>query len=125
MTATIEGLGQLAIIVADVPRALHFYREVLGLSFLFQPSEQLAFLQCGPTRIMLSTPQGAGEVGKNSIPYFKTDALLEFYHNVTGRGAEAERAPELTAKMPDHELWIAFIKDPDGNHIGLMEEKRS
>ena len=34
------------------------------------------------------------------------------------------RIPQLAAKMPDHELWTGFVRDPDGNLIGLMEEKR-
>ena len=124
MDNTIIGLGQLAITVKDVQLALPFYTQVLGLEFLFAPTEQLAFVQCGATRLMLSTPQGAGEVGKNSIPYFQTRAIEEFYASALERGALAERAPQLAAQMPDHQLWIAFLKDPDGNLIGLMEEKR-
>jgi methylmalonyl-CoA/ethylmalonyl-CoA epimerase len=31
----------------------------------------------------------------------------------------------LAAKMPDHELWLGFLRDPDGNLVGLMEEKRT
>lgn len=124
MDHTITGLGQLGITVKDVQLALPFYTEVLGLEFLFAPAEQLAFVQCGATRLMLSTPQGAGEVGKNSIPYFQTTEIEQFYATALQRGAVGERAPALAAQMPDHQLWIAFLKDPDGNLIGLMEEKR-
>ena len=35
-----------------------------------------------------------------------------------------ERAPQLAAKMHDHELWIGFLRDPDGNLLALMEERR-
>jgi methylmalonyl-CoA/ethylmalonyl-CoA epimerase len=28
------------------------------------------------------------------------------------------------AKMPDHELWMAFFRDPDGNLLALMSEVR-
>ena len=120
----IIGLGQLAITVKDVQRSLPFYTEVLGLQFLFAPTEQLAFMQCGDTRLMLSQPQGAGEIGKNSIPYFKTTDIEQFYATALELGAHGERAPQLAAQMPDHQLWIGFLKDPDGNLIGLMEEKR-
>ena len=65
-------LGQLAITVSDVPKALEFYRDAIGLQFLFSPSDNLAFLAAGETRLMLSTPQGAGTVGANSTAYFKT-----------------------------------------------------
>lgn len=104
--------------------ALPFYTQVLGLQFLFAPIEQLAFVQCGDTRLMLSQPQGAGDIGKNSIPYFKTTEIEQFYATALQHGAFAERAPQLAAQMPDHQLWIGFLKDPDGNLIGLMEEKR-
>jgi len=124
MTSGITELGQLAVTVENVKESLHFYKDVLGLDFLFSPSENLAFLQCGPTRIMLSTPQGAGEVGKNSIPYFKVSGIETFYNNAITQGAVKEREPQLAAQMPDHELWIGFLKDPDGNLVGIMEEKR-
>jgi hypothetical protein len=80
-------------------------------------------LGCGGTRIMLSTPQGFGEVGKNSIPYFKLSGLEDFFAGAVSKGALVEREPHLIAKMPDHDLWIGFLKDPDGNLVGLMEEK--
>lgn len=124
MKSKITGLGQLAITVASVQRSLEFYRDVLGLEFLFSPAENLAFLKCGPTRIMLSTPQGAGEVGKNSIPYFKVSNIEAFFTAAVASGADQEHGPQLTARMPDHELWIGFLKDPDENLVGIMEEKR-
>lgn len=117
-------LGQVAITVSNVQAALSFYRDALGLEFLFAPSDNLAFLQSGETRIMLTTPQGAGEIGKNSILYFKANNIEARYNDILSKGASGEREPELAAQMPDHELWIGFVKDPDGNLIGLMEEKR-
>ncbi|WP_223670779.1 VOC family protein [Kangiella shandongensis] len=117
-------LGQVAITVSNIQSALSFYRDALGLEFLFAPSDNLAFLQSGDTRIMLTKPQGAGEVGKNSILYFYASDIEARYKDIVSKGASGEREPELAAQMPDHELWIGFIKDPDGNLIGLMEEKR-
>lgn len=124
MTLRDAELGQIALTVSDVPKALAFYRDVLGLRFLFAPSDTLAFLAVGPVRLMLSTPQGAGAVGANSILYFKVDDVAGTYDRVVAAGATAERAPQLAAKLPDHELWIGFVRDPDGNLVGLMEEKR-
>jgi predicted enzyme related to lactoylglutathione lyase len=117
-------IGQIAITVSDVSKALPFYRDVLGLTFLFSPGPNLAFLSAGKVRIMLSTPQGAGAVGQNSILYFKVTDIVAAHAAIVGRGATNERAPQIAAKMPDHELWLAFIRDPDGNLIGLMEERR-
>lgn len=117
-------IRQIAITVRDVSVALPFYRDILGLTFLFSPAPSLAFLQAGTVRIMLSTPQGAGTVGHNSLLYFNVTDIVSTHASIIGRGATNERAPQLAAKMPDHELWTAFIRDPDGNLVGLMEEKR-
>jgi predicted enzyme related to lactoylglutathione lyase len=124
MTQQLSEIGQIAITVSDVGTALPFYRDVLGLRFLFSPAPTLAFLAAGSIRIMLSTPQGAGTVGANSTLYFKVENISEVFAAVVARGAVLERAPQLAAKMPDHELWIGFVRDPDLNLIGLMEEKR-
>lgn len=123
-TPALFDLGQIALTVSDVTKATAFYRDVLGLKFLFSAGPNLAFLQIGATRLMLTTPQGHGEVGKNSILYFKTTDLVATHAAIVARGAKNERAPALTAKMPDHELWIGFVRDPDDNLVGLMEEKR-
>ncbi len=117
-------IGQIALVVSDVAKATAFYRDVLGLKFLFPAGPNLAFLAAGPVRIMLSTPQGHGEAGKNSILYYKVTDVVAFHATLLARGATNERAPQLTARMPDHELWIGFVRDPDGNLVGLMEEKR-
>jgi predicted enzyme related to lactoylglutathione lyase len=117
-------IGQIAITVSDVAKVLPFYRDILGLTFLFSPGPNLAFLSAGSVRIMLSTPQGAGAAGANSILYFKVANIVTAHSAMVEKGATSERAPQLTAKMPDHELWIGFLRDPEGNLVGLMEEKR-
>jgi predicted enzyme related to lactoylglutathione lyase len=117
-------IRQIAITVSDVGKVLPFYRDVLGLKFLFSPGPNLAFLEAGSVRLMLTTPQGAGNVGQNSILYFKVSDIVATHSAIVNRGAKNERAPMLAAKMPDHELWIGFVRDPDGNLVGLMEEKR-
>ncbi|HEX9781950.1 MAG TPA: VOC family protein [Opitutaceae bacterium] len=118
-------IGQIAITVSDVEKARIFYRDVLGLKFLFDAGPDLAFLAAGSVRIMLTKPEGGGAVEKNSILYFKTAGLAATHAAILSRGAANERAPALVAKMPDHELWMAFVRDPDGNLVGLMEERRS
>lgn len=120
----LSALGQIAVIVSDVEKALAFYRDALGLEFLFGAGPELAFLNAGGIRLMLSTPQGAGSVGNNSILYFKVTDIEAVYVTIVERGAVSERKPQLVTKLPDHELWIGFLRDPDGNLVGLMEEKR-
>ena len=120
----ISHIGQIGITVSDVSKVLPFYKDVLRLDFLFEAGPNLAFLQSADTRIMLSTALGSTtEPGKNSILYFKVEDIEQSYEAMVQRGGTAERGPELAATMPDHELWLAFLRDPDENLVGLMEEK--
>lgn len=119
-----SAVAQIAITVRDVDEALPFYRDALGLEFLFRPNPDLAFFSAGDVRIMLTTPQGAGGVGHNSIIYFRVGDVDSAHEAIVRRGATSERAPQLTARMDDHELWTSFLRDPDGNLVGLMEERR-
>lgn len=116
-------IRQIAVTVADVDEALAFYRDVLGLRFLFAPAPSLAFLAAGDVRLMLTTPQGAGAVGENSVLYFQVSDAAAAHEAIVGRGATDERGAQRTAEMEDHELWTAFVRDPEGNLIGLMEER--
>ena len=123
-TLSISGIRQIAVTVSNVDDALGFYRDVLGLAFLFRAGPDLAFLEAGDIRLMLSTPQGAGAVGANSVIYFSVTDIVDTYTSFVERGATEERAPQLAAKMHDYELWIGFLRDPDGNLLALMEERR-
>jgi predicted enzyme related to lactoylglutathione lyase len=121
---SVGDIGQVAVTVSDVASARQFYGEVLGLRFLFDAGPNLAFLAAGPVRIMLATPQGAGAVGQNSILYFRVHDVESAYQSLCERGATADSKPALVAKMSDHDLWLAFVRDPDGNLVGQMEERR-
>jgi predicted enzyme related to lactoylglutathione lyase len=121
---TLSEIGQIALVVSDVAQATTFYRDVLGLKFLFSAGPNLAFFAAGSVRLMLTKPEGKDEAGKNSILYFKVTDLASTHAAILARGAKNEREPALVAKMPDHELWMAFVRDPDGNRIGLMSEVR-
>jgi catechol 2,3-dioxygenase-like lactoylglutathione lyase family enzyme len=120
----LSAIRQIAITVSDVERALAFYRDVLGLEFLFRPAPDSAFLDAGGIRLMLSTPQGAGEAGRNSILYFEVSDIGSDHASLVEGGATNERGPARTATMPDHELRTVLLRDPDGNLVGLLEEKR-
>lgn len=120
----LSDIRQIAVTVGNVDAALGFYRDVLGLAFLFRAGPDLAFLDAGGIRIMLSTPQGSGAVGANSILYFKVSDIGATHAALVARGATNERVPQFAEKMPDHELWTGFLRDPDGNLVGLMEEKK-
>jgi catechol 2,3-dioxygenase-like lactoylglutathione lyase family enzyme len=119
----LSAIRQIAMTVSDVDKALAFYRDVLGLTFLFSAGPNLAFLDAAGTRIVLTTPQCLGAVGHNSVLYFKVSDIAALHAALMEGGAKEERAPQLAAKMLDHELWTGFLRDPAGHLVGLMEEK--
>lgn len=119
-----ERIGQIALPVADVERAVAFYRDVLGLRFLFQAPPGLGFFDCGGVRLMLDATGGAEAAGSGSAVYYVVPDLREGFDALRSRGAAFERDPHLVARMPDHELWMAFLRDPDGNLLALMSEVR-
>jgi predicted enzyme related to lactoylglutathione lyase len=123
-SVTLSTIRQIAMTVSNVESAVAFYQGILGLELLFRAGPNLAFLNADGVRIMLSTPQGAGTIGSNSILYFKVEDIVAAHQSLVEKGAENERTPALAAKMPDHDLWTGFLRDPDGNLVGLMEEKR-
>lgn len=117
-------IGQIAIPVSNLERAVEFYRDVLGIRFLFQAPPGLAFFDCGGVRLLLDVPAKVQPNQNASIIYYKVDELPSAVETLKSRGVSFEQEPELVAKMPDHELWMAFLKDPDGNMLALMWEKR-
>lgn len=120
----LESIGQIAVNVKDTARARAFYRDVLGLRHLFDAGPGLAFFQCGGVRLMLSPPSGREHDHPGSIIYYKVADLAATHAAMAAKGAAFEQAPHLVATMPDHELWMAFLRDSEGNLLALMEEKR-
>lgn len=122
-SAPIGAIGQIGVAVSDIARSTEFYRDALGLPLLFEAGG-MAFFDCGGVRLMLSPPTAPGQVENASILYFRVPDLRSAYNELQDRGVVFARSPELVARMPDHELWLAFFKDPDGHILALMSEVR-
>jgi methylmalonyl-CoA/ethylmalonyl-CoA epimerase len=105
--------------------AIAFYRDVLGMRFLFQAPPGLGFFDCAGVRLMLDGPAGAQAGAHGSVLYYKVPDLPAAFATLSARGVIFEGKPHLIAKMPDHELWMAFFRDPDGNLLALMSEVRA
>ncbi|HEY1262669.1 MAG TPA: VOC family protein [Terriglobales bacterium] len=117
----ISGLGQIAINVHDPERATAFYRDVLGLPFLFQAGA-LSFFDCGGVRLMLSRAEKPEFDHPSSILYFTVPDIHAAYRRLAEAGASLEGEPHLIAKMPAHDLWMTFFRDSESNFLGLMSE---
>ena len=117
----LDHIGQIAVPVSDVERAITFYRDVLGMRFLFQTPPGLGFFDCGGVRLMLDGP-AAAQAGQSSVVYYKVVDIHATFQTLASRGLAFEADPHLIAKLPDHELWMAFFRDPDTNLLALMSE---
>jgi methylmalonyl-CoA/ethylmalonyl-CoA epimerase len=116
-------IGQIAINVQNLDRAVAFYRDILGMTVLFQVPN-LAFFDCAGVRLMLGIPERPESAHPASILYYTVGDLQAAYDTLTARGATFIDQPHLIARMPDHELWMAFLNDTEGNTLGLMSEVR-
>ena len=115
-------IGQIAIVCKDVARARDFYRDALGLRHLFDAGPNLSFFDCGGTRLMLSTQEG--EPTGTSVLYYLVPDIDAAKRDLVAKGVKFIDEPHMIAKMPDHELWLGEFRDPEGNVLALMEERR-
>lgn len=117
-----DKIGQIALTVTDLARAKDFYQNTLGMRFLFDAGT-MAFFQCGEIRLLIGLAEKEAPRG-GTILYFKVGDIHAVHENLRARAVEFVDAPHLIAKMPDHDLWMTFLKDPDGNVLGVMSEVR-
>ena len=113
-------IGQIGITVTHVDRAITFYRDSLGMKLLFQVPN-MGFFDCAGVRLMLSVSERPAE-SYSSIIYFKVPDIQAEYQTLSSRGVPFEGEPHLIARMPDHDLWMVFFRDPDRNLLALMCE---
>lgn len=118
-----SAIGQIAIVVQDVDRAVAYYRDRLGLPLLFQAPPGLAFFQAGGTRLMLSRPESAEFDHPASVLYFKVDDVNATHRQLSGRGVEFVDQPHVVHRTDQMELWMTFFKDGEGNTFALMAER--
>ncbi|MGE5231046.1 MAG: VOC family protein [Deltaproteobacteria bacterium] len=117
-------IGQIAVIVRDLDRAVRFYRDTLGLALLFQAPPALAFFDCGGVRLMLTPPEGPEQGGGTSVLYYVVEDIAGAHAALAARGVEFLNPPRVIARMPDHDLWMAAFRDSEGNLLELMCEVR-
>ena len=117
-------VGQIGITVSDLEKAVAFYRDALGMKHLFNAPPAMAFFAAGHVRLMLSSAETPDSERFTCALYFKVADIQAARDSLAARGVAFEIQPHRLAKMSDHELWMAFFRDPDRNLLALMCEKR-
>jgi methylmalonyl-CoA/ethylmalonyl-CoA epimerase len=116
-------IGQLSMNARDIARATAFYRDTLGMRFLFSAGS-MSFFDCNGVRLMLGVASSPEYDHPGSVLYFKVDDIAAAHAGLVDRQVHFKRAPHLVARMPDHQLWMAFFDDTEGNTLALMSEVR-
>src|SRR5260221_13009373 len=103
-SADISGLAQIALTVSDVAQSTPFYRDAVGLRFLFAGGPSLACFDIGGVRLMLAPPEGRFTAGVSSVPYLGVGGNPPAHSAMKSRGAQFATDPELIAQSPGHDL---------------------
>ena len=116
-------LGQVHVSVTDVERSVAFYRDVLGIPHLFTvPGQPMAFFASGPVRLYLGVPETA-EFTSRCVLYFTVEDIDAEVDRLTGLDVEFGDRPHVVHRDGATELWMAGLRDPDGHHVILMQER--
>ena len=118
---SLSRIGQIAVRVRDVDRAISFYRDVLGIPFLFRAGN-LAFFDCAGVRLFLGVPEDPEFDHPSSTIYFTVDDIRQSHSTLLQRGVTFRSEPHLIARLADREVWMAFFLDSEGNTLALLSE---
>jgi methylmalonyl-CoA/ethylmalonyl-CoA epimerase len=121
MRVDLSRVGQVALSVADADRAEAFYEGVLGLRKLYRFGD-LVFFDCAGLRLMIAKAEDPADVARASTLYLRCADMALAVAELKQRGVEFVGEPHLIAPMEDHDLWMAFFRDPDDHLLALMQE---
>lgn len=118
-------LVQVAQRAVDLPRATAFYTDLLGVQprATYDPPG-LVFFDLQGVRLLLET--GA----PSALLYLAVTDIEGTVQRLRGAGVRIETAPHVifghdddTLGPPDTDEWMAFVKDSEGNLVGLVEQR--
>jgi methylmalonyl-CoA/ethylmalonyl-CoA epimerase len=118
-------VGQLMIPVDDFDRGVSFYRDTLGLPFLFAAPPQMAFFTCGAVRILVGVMPAGHAPQRGSTIYFRIEDIQGTCSSLKASGVRFLAEPHVVHRTPTSALWLAEFTDPDGNQLALMSEVTS
>ena len=115
-------IAQLMIPVDDLDRGVSFYRDVLGIPFLFSAPPQMAFFMCGSVRLLVGVMPAGQRAQRGSAIYFKVPDIQAAYSSLSAKGVAFAALPHVVNRTPKSELWLSEFTDPDGNQLALMAD---
>ena len=122
LSPRLERIGQIAVNAHDIERATAFYRDVLGLGFLF-PAGTMAFFDCGGVWLMLGIASSPDFDHPSSVLYFDVADIDATHRTLAARGVEFTSRPHLVHRDSTRHLYLAFFRDSEGNTLALRTWK--
>lgn len=120
-TIHLDTICQIALTVDDLSKAKAFYRDTLGMQFLFDAGA-MTFFQCGSVRLLIGAGEQGSATGHGTILYFRVADIHGAHAALHAKGVTFLQEPHVVARMQTHDLWLAEFKDPAGNPLALMSE---
>jgi len=115
-------IGQVLIPIENFDRGVAFYRDTLGLPFLFAAPPQMAFFMCGSVRLLVGVTPPGQKAQRGSAVYFQVKDIQGVYASLNAQGVHFLAEPHVVNRTPKSELWLAEFNDPDGNPLALMSD---
>ncbi len=113
---------QVLVPIEDYDRGMAFYRDILGIPFLFAAPPQMAFFVCGSVRLLVGVMPPGQNARCGSVIYFQVSDIQAVFSTLRLAGVAFVSNPHMINRSPKSELWLAEFNDPDGNHLALMSE---
>jgi methylmalonyl-CoA/ethylmalonyl-CoA epimerase len=113
-------VAQVMIPVDNLERGVAFYRDTLGLPFLFIAPPQMAFFQCGGVRLLVGVLPADQTPQRGSAIYFQVQDIQDVFQTLSARGVQFRASPHVVHRTAQMELWLAEFRDADGNQLALM-----
>ena len=118
----LSSIGQIHVGVRDIERAVGFYRDVLGMTLLFEvPEQEMAFFDCAGIRLYLGRADDP-DLPSNPLIYYRVNDINSAWRTLFDKGVEFQNEPHIVHKTPEYELWMTGFRDTEGNFIHLMSE---
>jgi catechol 2,3-dioxygenase-like lactoylglutathione lyase family enzyme len=113
-------LQQVALTTSDLPRAIRFYRDTLGLPLMFE-TNGMAFFDVAGMRLMIAQDK-LRPINKRptSILYFDAPEFEVSLLNLKATGVPFEGSVETVQRTAQGDLKLQQFKDPDGNALAIM-----
>lgn len=115
----VKDVAFFAYSVKDVPRAVAFYRDVIGLRPGQSFGDHWVEFDVGSTTFGIGdgTPLGY-EPGKSSGMSLEVDDIKAMRDDLIGKGVQVGDLHEFPG------CYAAFLSDPEGNRFALHQKKR-